>query len=148
MGRYLTYNPESGEILGRFVLSLADDIEYNTPDGMAWIEDWGDPDQHYIQMQTITVTEGEEEVEQEVAVVVDRPAVEFRYSGGSSPLVLGFDDLPEGSVVTATNALGEAVSSDDPSDPVELEGAGEFIVRVVPPFPWLPFEQTLEVTSA
>lgn len=148
MGRYLTYNTESGEILGRFVLSLADDIEYNTPEGMAWIEDWGDPDQHYIQMQTITVTEGEEEVEQEVAVVVDRPAVDAPFPNGPSPLVLGFNDLPEGSVVTATNALGEAVSSDDPEDPVELEGAGTFAVRVVPPFPWLPFEQTLEVTDA
>lgn len=146
MGRYLTYNPESGEIIGRFVLSLADDIEYNTPEDAEWVEAWGDPGQHYVQTQ-IVPGEGEEP-DVETALVVDRPAIEFRFSGGLSPLVLGFDDLPEGSVVTATNALGEAVSSGDPEDPVELEGAGTFVVRVVPPFPWLPFEQTLEVISA
>lgn len=146
MGRYVTYDPESGEILGRYTLSLESDIEFNTPAGAAWLEAWGHTDQHYVQKQFVPGEGGESGIE--MALVVDRPAVEFRFDSGASPLVLGFDDLPEGSVVTATNALGEAVSSNDPFDPVELEGAGEFVVRVVPPFPWVPFEQTLEVTSA
>ncbi len=132
MTPYTIFSIADGRIRHIYASDDDADLHLNTPNDCGCIEGGFSGETHYID------TSGA------APKAVPRPSVPT-LAGGSAPHHLDLSEIPPGSDVTIENEAGDAVSVADLAAGVTLADPGRYRVRVDPPFPAIPLDQTIEV---
>ena len=127
------YVTETGWITN-LLTSSPNDVPLNTPEGHAWIEGHHDAETKWI--------DGGE--------AKDRPALDVAppalVAGGSWQVALPIGT--EIAVVAEDGATETTATTDAEMVEIAFEDAGQWALRLTPPFPYQPAEISIEVTDA
>lgn len=122
---FAVYDTSSGEIRSVNAVSYEHQLTLYEAPGVALLPG-NPPDNHYVDLDALEFAE--------------RPSVPTPTAS------YDLTALPEGTTVTVTDESNTDHTITDLTETLTLEGPQVYQVRVAPPFPYMPADQTVEVT--